>query len=307
MFLIFAGVPGCIVRFPTKYDWLQPTAAVIKCYGFRISRTGREGALCCLLGRSIQLASEESMQLRKSVWNAALGFVATLALITIPAQAGQVGTIFVCYTCSDTGNPIVDAALANNPGVAADGIMFIFNNTSSFAITGGIFSVTGASPADSFTLPSIAANSTFILVPGVTSDGGSHPAGGLFALTGVMDTSDGADGVTDASVFKFTGLNNGLAVTSTTAGTSTGTPGTFTAGDPGLFMPYRDNPSNGSTSFLGLGPNGDGPCFNCYYGEVATLNTPTTTGTPEPQTLSLMLGGMVSLLWLGRRPAKKQS
>jgi hypothetical protein len=56
---------------------------------------------------------------------------------------------------------------------------------------------------------------------------------------GLQTDCEGAGGVTDASVFKFTGLNNELAVTSTTAGTSTGTPGTFTADDPWLYTLRR--------------------------------------------------------------------
>jgi hypothetical protein len=155
--------------------------------------------------------------------------------------------------------------------------------------------VTNASPADSFALPSIGAGSTFILMPGLTSDGGSHLSGGLFAATGfTADTSDGDGGVTDNSIFKFTGLQGVLAVTSTTFGSSTAIAGTFTAADPGLFRPWI-SPSGGSTSFLGLGPNGDPGCTNCYFGEVATLNTPTAT-TPEPA--SVITLGIASILLL---------
>ena len=175
----------------------------------------------------------------------ALTFIGTLS-------ATQVGEILVCYTCQNTGNSAIDAALGTPAGqeVAGDGILFAFVNTSASSITGGTFSVTDASPDDSFAVPTIAAGSTFILIPGATSDGGTHPAAGLFALTGVMDTSDGDGGVTDSSIFKFAGLDGGLAVSSVTAGTSTGIPGTFTSGDPGLFMPYRDNPSAGTISFI---------------------------------------------------------
>ena len=37
----------------------------------------------------------------------------------------------------NTGDTAVDAALAANPDVAYDGILFAFKNTSGFAITGG--------------------------------------------------------------------------------------------------------------------------------------------------------------------------
>ena len=221
------------------------------------------------------------------------------------ANAGQVGTIYVCYTCNTTGNSAIDAALTANPSIANDGILFAFINTSGFSINGGVFSVTNASPADSFTLPTIAAGGTFILMPGITSDGNFHTSGGLFFDSGATaDTSDGAGGVTDASVFSFTGTDNTLAVTSTTFGSSTGTAGTFTAGDPGLDKPYIFPVSAGSSvSFLGLGPSGDGGCTNCYYGEVATLNTP-NAGTPEPGTLTLLIGGLGAIGIFRRRISK---
>jgi hypothetical protein len=180
-----------------------------------------------------------------------------LALVALPAHASQIGTISVCYACQNTGDPLIDAALAANPGVASDGILFAFKDTSGFAITGGVFSLSGTSPADSFIVPTIAAGGEFIFIPGITSDGGIHPAGGLFGATGVMDTSDGSGGVTDSSIFRFTGISNALAVSSLTAGSSTAIAGTFTAADPGLFKPWI-SPSGGSTSFLGLGPSGDG-------------------------------------------------
>ena len=74
-------------------------------------------------------------------------------------------------------------------GVASDGLLFAFVNTSASAITGGIFSVSNSSPVDSFVVPALAAGGTYILIPGVTNDSGVHPAGGLFGATGVKDTA----------------------------------------------------------------------------------------------------------------------
>jgi hypothetical protein len=235
-----------------------------------------------------------------------LGLAALLALNSSSIRASQIGIVTVCYACQNNGDVAVDAALAANPGVASDGILFDFDNTSAFAITGGIFSVSGTSPADSFALPTIPAHTEFILIPGVTSDGNTHPSGGLFALAGVMDTSDGSGGITDSSVFKFTGISNGLAVTSITDGTSTAIAGTFTPADPGLFLPWRA-PTGGSTSFVGDGPNGDGGCTNCYFSAVATLDTPNVTGVPEPQGGLLMLTGLglvIGASIVGRRAAR---
>jgi hypothetical protein len=226
--------------------------------------------------------------------------VVLVATAVVPMHATQIGTIWACYACQNTGNPIIDAALAANSGVAGDGILFAFMNTGSSAITGGVFSV--SSNADSFSLPAIPAGGTFILMPGITTDGGTHPTNGLFFNTGgAQDTSDGAGGVSDASKFSFTGLYSALSVTSTTFGTSTGTPGTFTPGDPGLIHGYISPANGGQTSFIGDGPSGDGGCTNCWYGEVATLNVTPTTGTPEPASGALLWSGLGAVIWTARR------
>jgi hypothetical protein len=203
--------------------------------------------------------------------------------VTAPAQAAQIGQVFVCYACQNTGDTAIDAALTANPSVSFDGILFAFKNTSGSAITGGHFSISGTTPSDSFVVPTIAAGGEFILMPGITSDGGSHPGGGFFALTGAMDTSEGAGGVADSSIFQFTGLSNGAAVTSLTAGTSTGTAGTFTPA------------GGGQTTFVGLGPSGDGGCTNCYFGLVATLNATPASGVPEPSTFLLLGSALIGL------------
>lgn len=234
---------------------------------------------------------------------------AIMFFAALPAHADQIGTVLVCYACDGTGTlptgvPAIDAAVAGNASGMSDAILFDFVNTSTFPITGGVFSVSGGGAvSDSFAVPTIPADSSFILIAGITSDGGSHPSGGLFAPTGFMDTSDGAGGVTDSSVFRFTGISDGLAVSSLTFGSSTGTAGTFTPGDPGLDLPYRDNPTGGSLeSFIGQGPSGDGGCNNCYFGEVATINVPTTNAVPEPASVPfLLLSGLGILGWVRRR------
>jgi hypothetical protein len=202
-----------------------------------------------------------------------LGFACLLVLVSVPLKAYQIGTITVCYACQNTGDAVIDAALTAHPNVATDGILFAFKNTSAYPITGGVLSVSGTSPADSFALPTIPANSEYILIPGISADGNSHPANGLFAVTGFMDTSDGAGNVDDTSVFKFIGTSNGAALTSPTAGSLTTNPGTFIPGDPGLIKPWI-SPSGGKTSFIGDGPDGDGGCTNCYFSMVATINNP---------------------------------
>lgn len=229
--------------------------------------------------------------------------VALSLLFAVPASANSVGDILVCYACQNTGNAAIDAALAANPDVASDGILFAIENTSATAITGATFSVSNASPNDTISLPTIAANSTFILIPGRLNDGNSHPSGGFFSFTGAQpDTSDGYGGLSDASVFSFIGSFGALTVTSNTPGDPAGT---FTPGNPSLLRPYREPVGGGITSFIGFGPSGDGGCINCYFGQVATLDVPNINPVPGPIVgaglpgLVMALGGF--LAWTRRR------
>jgi hypothetical protein len=57
---------------------------------------------------------------------------------------------------------------------------------------------------------------------------------------------------------------------------------------------WRDNP-NGSTSFIGDGPFGDGGCNNCYFGEIALLSVPSVSGVLEPSTWAMMLLGFAGV------------
>ncbi len=209
---------------------------------------------------------------------AAAGITA-LSFTVTPAQAGDVGAIFACYACQATGDTAIDASLSANPNVAYDGLLFAFQNTSGAAITDATFNVSTGAYTDTFSLPTIAANAEIIFLPGLSSDGGTHPTNSLFYDAGrTADTSDGDGGVSDTSTFWFAGLSNGLAVKS----------GPITAGDPSLIKPYRDNPAAGSTSFLGNGPNGDTGCNNCYYAQIANLSVPdVVSGAPEPDVWGL--------------------
>ena len=167
-------------------------------------------------------------------------------------------------------------------------------------VHGRLFSVN--SLADSFVVPTIAANSTYILMPGISNDGNGHPLNGLFAtIGGTQDTSDGQGGVSDGSIFSFTGLAGLLAVTSNTPGDL---PGTFSPGNPALILPARDLPT-WFVSFVGFGPNGDGGCFNCYFGRVATLDVPDASTTPLPAALPLFATGLGALGLLGWRRKRK--
>ena len=229
---------------------------------------------------------------REICFSPALLLAVALTAILAPyssAKATVVGDILACYACQNTGNAAVDAALTANPSVASDGLLFAFVNTSGSAITNASFSA----GADSYNLGTVAANSTLIILPGISNDGGAHVSGSLFEFVNhTQDTSDGQGSVSDATVFSFTGLQSPLTVTS----------GTFTPADS--FLPYRDFPP-AQTSFVGQGPNGDGGCNNCYFGEIAVLSVPSVSGVPEPSTWAMMLLGFAGIGFMAYRSKNK--
>lgn len=224
-----------------------------------------------------------------------LATAALAGLAYVPsANAVAVLDIFACYACQNSGNAAIDAALAANPTVSSDGLLLAFINTGSSAITGAMFSVTNAAVNDAFSIGTIGVGATVILLPGLSNDGGAHLPGGLFEHTGAtMDTSDGEGGASDASIFSFAGLTNSSPVTS----------GNIIPGEASLIRTWRDVGATGRTSFLGLGPNGDGGCTNCYFGLIGNGNVNVTAPVPEPETYALMLAGL-SLLGMAARHRK---
>jgi hypothetical protein len=209
------------------------------------------------------------------------------------ANATVVGDILACYACQNTGNASIDAALTANPSVASDGLLLAFVNNSGSAITGAFFYVNNGTYLDTVNIGNIGANSTFIFMPGISNDGGNHISSSLFFHSGsTMDTSDGDGGVSDSSLFAFTGSQGPLAVTS----------GVFTPADS--FRPYRDNAAF-STSFVGQGPNGDGGCINCYFGEIALLSVPSVGAVPEPSTWAMMILGFAGIGFMAYRRKSK--
>jgi hypothetical protein len=53
--------------------------------------------------------------------------------------------------------------------------------------------------------------------------------------------------------------------------------------------------------FLGLGPNGDAGCKNCYFGLIGSGTADVAAPVPEPETYALMLAGLGVLGWASRR------
>src|SRR5262245_25102974 len=132
--------------------------------------------------------------------------LAVLLILSPPVGATPVGDIRVIYLAP------------NSFGIPAniDGPVFVIENTSGTDITSGVLKVGpgGVSVSDSFFVGTIAAGGRAIIEPGLSSDGGVHPAGGFFAVTGIaLDTSDvGPSG--DNVQFEFTGSQGGVAVDS---------------------------------------------------------------------------------------------
>lgn len=232
----------------------------------------------------------------KFIRSLASAAVLTFASLTCAHAANGVD-IYACYACQNTGNSAIDSALAANPSVAYDGLLFAFVNTSGSDVTNAVFSVSNASPNDSFLIGTIAAGATAIVMPGVSNDNAVHPSGGLFENTGnTMDTSDGDGGVTDSSQFVFTGQSGSAPLSS----------GTITPGDAPLIQTYRDPGATGQTSFIGLGPDGDTPCTNCYFYQIGSATAPVAP-VPEPRNFALLGVGLVAVYAARRRSPSRYS
>jgi autotransporter-associated beta strand protein len=139
-----------------------------------------------------------------------------------------------------------------------DGTVFVIENTSGVAITGGVLSINPPDDRpDSFHVGTIPAHGRAIVEPGISDDGGTNHT--FFAHTGsLLDESERGPN-SDNTQFEFTGTAGGSPI------------------DTGIFTPAATRgPSNDglsqSINFLG---NEDGPSFNCFGPKVVA----TLTGT----------------------------
>ena len=146
---------------------------------------------------------------------------------------------------------------------------------------------------DTYNIGTIAGLGSFVLVPGLSNDGGAHAAGAFWFVTGsILDTSDEGPN-SNSTPFDLTALFGGISATT------------------GVFTPATSElPANDGTvtliSFLGGPGDHDGPCNNCYGPNiVATIDTP--SATPLPATLPLFAGGLGFVGYLTRRKKRAQT
>jgi hypothetical protein len=193
-----------------------------------------------------------------------LAIALVIGTVAAATQSGSVsaqqvvGSITVCYyatACPFT--PVID------------GPVFQFSNTGSSKISGAKFSVLANAKygvvKDTFVIGVIKPSASVVLVTGQSDDRHAHPAGGIFTDIGEpLDTSDVGPNA-NAIKFRFTGMVDGVMVTS----------GTIVTG-------ATEGPSNDGTvkhiNFLGGPGNADGPCNDC----VGPLQIALLTTVPPP-------------------------
>jgi hypothetical protein len=221
---------------------------------------------------------------------------AGVLLIAGTAAASQVGDIGVFYNSTAPTKCPADLTLLcdiNNSLGVLDGPVFVFQNTSSTAITNGVFKIVGE---DFFDVGTIPADSYVVVQPGISNDGKSHGSDNFFTVTGtIYDSSDLFLANSDSTELEFTGQQGSTMIESADICGVIAAP---------VFTPAcTAGPSNDGTvtdpalNFFGGPGNNDGPCSNCFGPKiVADLETPPSVASvPEPSSLPLLGAFLVAL------------
>ena len=207
--------------------------------------------------------------------------------IVPPGTSKVTTTISVTNTTTSTLTPPTSASFgdiqvfysANNPfGVAnnLDGAIFVVENTSPQAITGGVLSINppGGTP-DSFKVGTVPAGGHVIIEPGISSDGGTGHT--FFKVTGtLLDESDsGPSG--DGTPFEFTGTSGRYGI------------------DTGIFTPAATKGPSESDSthllnFLGGPGDNDAPALDFQSKIVANLTGTSGGMTSQTSPISVEVG-----------------
>lgn len=216
---------------------------------------------------------------------AGLGFLA--CVVSASAQT-VVGTVTVCYYSPECGFATVPGHThgpnaeqrardkGEHPGThrvtgsyaPVDAPAFEFTNAGSEAITGARFEILENTKlgiaGDVFKIGKIRPGASFTIIPGLSNDKMTHPAGGFFVYTDdALDTSDSGP---DANQIKFIFYGK--------VGTTDVSSGKISVG--ASVAPSTDH-SVSAINFLGGPGNADGPCDDCVAPKViAQISTETS-------------------------------
>ncbi len=206
-------------------------------------------------------------------------FIAAIAFTSLVSPAlgaraeTSVGTITVCYYSAECAYTSVGGI-----GGVVDGPAFQFSNSGTKPITGARFAIAANKAlgvkADSFSIGTINAGASFVLIPGATNDRKKRTNSSLFFYyvgpTSPRDTSD-SEPNSNAITFQFNGK----------IGTSNVTSGKIVVGASA--GPSADG-SVAQINFLGGPGNADGPCNDCVKPMViATLTQASAPNQSKPE------------------------
>jgi uncharacterized protein (TIGR03437 family) len=205
--------------------------------------------------------------------------------LTSAAQSGYIGVFYYSTPPSPCPAALSVLCAANNTvnnqnGGVQDGPVFVFVNTSGTPITNGVLTIVGV---DFFDVGTIAANSSVIVIPGVSNDGQNHGSDNFFTVTGgIYDSSDLFPSL-NSTPFKFTGQQGAAQIQSADICGVVPAPIFTPACTAGL---SNDGTTTG-INFLGGPGDNDGSCDNCFGPAIVALLGTFTSSSTSGSALSI--------------------